>query len=133
MPETNAIKKEVIYKILIIDDNASNVLLLEKMLKINGYNDIRTSTDARDTVELCKTYIPDLLLLDFRMPYLDGFEVINALHAINIHTIPIIMISAENDKVYYEKALQHGAKDFITKPFNFSEALLKIKRCLYEN
>jgi DNA-binding response OmpR family regulator len=64
------------------------------------------------------------------MPYLDGFDVINALQARAMDTIPIIMLSAEDDKFYYEKALQSGVQDFITKPFNFSEIISKVKGCL---
>lgn len=116
--------------ILIIDDNASNVLLLEKFLKINGYTNLRTSIDPRNTVRLCEQQTPDLLLLDLRMPYLDGFEVIGKLHTAGMNTFPIIMVSAENDKDYFEKALAYGVRDFITKPFNFPDILQKIISCL---
>ena len=128
--EAQSVSKETVHKILIIDDNTSNTLLLEKMLKISGYKDIKVSTDPREATKLCQTYTPDLLLLDLRMPYLDGFEVINELDAANLNTMPIIMISAENDKTYHVKALQLGVKDFITKPFNFAEILQKIKEIL---
>ncbi|MDF2595954.1 MAG: response regulator receiver protein [Clostridia bacterium] len=131
MPKTIIASKKLDYKLLIVDDNTSNNLLLEKILKLNGFIHIKTCVDSRNVVELCQTYWPDLLILDFRMPYLDGFDVINQLHAKNIHTIPIIMLSAEDDKFYYEKALQSGAQDFITKPFNFSEIIFKVKSCLF--
>lgn len=118
-------------KILIVDDNAANVLLLEKMLKISGYNNIKTSTDSREVVNLCNIYKPDLILLDFRMPYLDGLQVIDALSLRkDSNKLPIIMISAENEKIYYEKALSKGAVDFITKPFNYNDIILKIKNVL---
>ena len=90
-------------KILIVDDNAANVLLLEKMLKISGYNNIETLTDSREVIDLFTIYKPDLMLLDFRMPYLDGFQIIDSLNILkNSNTLPIIMISAENEKEYYE-------------------------------
>jgi CheY-like chemotaxis protein len=122
---------EYIPKILIVDDNAANVLLLEKMLKISGYNDVQTLTDSRKVIELYHIYRPDLILLDFRMPFMDGLEVIDSLNNIKDFTIlPIIMISAENENEYYENALSKGAIDFITKPFNYNDIIIKIKTAL---
>ena len=118
-------------KILIVDDNAANVLLLEKMLKLSGYNDIKTLTDSRMVLDLYNIYKPDLILLDFRMPFMDGLEVIDSLNNIKDYSIsPIIMISAENEKEYYENAISKGAIDFITKPFNYNDIILKIKNAL---
>jgi len=118
-------------KILIVDDNAANVLLLEKMLKISGYNNIETLTDSRDVVDLSSRYKPDLILLDFRMSYLDGFQIIDSLNILkSSNTLPIIMISAENEREYYELALSKGVIDFITKPFNYNDIMLKIKNAL---
>jgi len=122
---------EYIPKILIVDDNAANVLLLEKMLKLSGYNDIKTLTDSRMVLDLYNIYKPDLILLDFRMPFMDGLEVIDSLNNIKDYSIsPIIMISAENEKEYYENAISKGAIDFITKPFNYNDIILKIKNAL---
>jgi adenylate cyclase/putative two-component system response regulator len=118
-------------KILIIDDNTANVLLLSKMLKIAGYNNIKTLTDSREVLNIFSEYVPDLILLDFRMPFMDGLEVIKALNCENDYkNIPIIMISAENDKGYYENALAQGAIDFITKPFSYNDIISKIEIAL---
>ena len=122
---------EYIPKILIVDDNAANVLLLEKMLKLSGYNDIKTLTDSRMVLDLYNIYKPDLILLDFRMPFMDGLEVIDSLNNIKDYSISqIIMISAENEKEYYKNAISKGAIDFITKPFNYNDIILKIKNAL---
>ncbi|OOM78506.1 polar-differentiation response regulator DivK [Clostridium puniceum] len=119
-------------KILIIDDNTANILLLSKMLKIAAYNNIKTLTDSREILDTLSVYMPDLILLDFRMPFIDGLEVINILNSVKDYkNIPIIMISAENDKKYYEKALANGAIDFITKPFNYNDIVLKIEKTLH--
>ena len=118
-------------KILLIDDNTANVLLLSKMLKIAGYNNIKTLTDSRDVLNTISQYLPDLILLDFRMPFMDGLEVISALSSEKDYKgVPIIMISAENDKGYYEKAIAQGALDFITKPFNYNDIISKIGKAL---
>lgn len=120
-----------ILKILIIDDNTANVLLLSKMLKIAGYNNLRTLTDSRKILDFLSEYMPDLMLLDFRMPFIDGLEVINTLNSVKDYkNLPIIMISAENDSEYYEKALSQGAADFIVKPFNYNDIISKIEKTL---
>lgn len=118
-------------KILIIDDNTANVLLLSKMLKIAGYSNVSTLTDSREILNALSKCTPDLMLLDFRMPFIDGLEVINILNSEKDYkNVPIIMISAENDKEYYEKALAQGAADFITKPFNYNDIISKIQKTL---
>lgn len=67
-------------KILIVDDNLTNILLLEKMLRISGYKNIKSTNDPRETFVLYSEFQPDMLLLDFRMPYLDGFQVMEQLN-----------------------------------------------------
>lgn len=122
---------KLMMKILIIDDNTANILLLSKMLKIAGYNNIKTLADSREALDTISEYMPNLILLDFRMPFMDGLEVINTLKSVTgYEDIPVIMISAENDKEYYDKALANGATDFITKPFNYSDIILKIEKTL---
>ncbi|WP_238858677.1 response regulator [Clostridium sp. YIM B02569] len=118
-------------KILIVDDNIANVLLLERMLNISGYKNIKTLTDSREILRLYSTYKPNLILLDFRMPFVDGLQIIDELNLIKYdNKLSIIMISAENDKEYYDKALAKGAADFITKPFNYDDIISKITSTL---
>ncbi|WP_297417570.1 response regulator [Clostridium sp.] len=125
------VKNKLMSKILIVDDNVANVLLLEKMLKLYGYNNIKTLTDPRQVLDLYPIYEPDLLLLDFRMPFIDGLQIIDSLSfSDNYKKSPIIMLSAENEKEYFKKALDKGAVDFITKPFNISDIISKIKNVL---
>lgn len=86
-------------KILIVDDNIANVLLLERMLNISGYNNIKTLTDSREILRLYSTYKPNLILLDFRMPFVDGLQIIDELNLIKDDSeLSIIMISAETIK-----------------------------------
>lgn len=124
-------KNKLMSKILIVDDNNANILLLEKMLKISGYSNIKTLTDSRQVLDLYSAYEPDLILLDFRMPFMDGLEIIDSLNLSNSYkNTPIIMLSAENEKEYHKKALVKGAVDFITKPFNYNDIISKIKSIL---
>lgn len=118
-------------KILIVDDNPSNVLLLQRMLRINNYTNIITTTDSRDVISLYLTNNPDLILLDLKMPYLDGFQVLEQLNQIKEDDfLPVIMVTAQNDKENRIKAFELGAKEFIGKPFDQSEVIMRIKNML---
>jgi putative two-component system response regulator len=118
-------------RILIVDDNSVNILLLEKLLKMSGYSNIMSTTDSRETLSLYREHYPDLILMDLRMPYLDGFEVMEQLNAVKEDDfLPIIAITAYNDQEHKLKALTLGAKDFIGKPFDYAEVLMRIKNIL---
>lgn len=129
--DLSTIKNIETAKILIIDDNPSNVLLLEKMLKIFGFINVKSSTDSRVALDLYNSYKPDLILLDLKMPYLDGFEILEKLNEIKENDyLPVIIISAQDDKENRLKALKLGAKDFIGKPFDNAEIMMRIKNML---
>ena len=116
MTEFKDYKKES--KILIVDDNKTNVKLLEKILKANGYNNIKSIIDSRMVLNVYEEYEPDLLLLDLRMPHFDGFGVLEFLKdEVGLVYLPVIVITAQNDKETRLKALEMGVQDFIAKPF----------------
>lgn len=120
-------------KILIIDDNPVNILLLEKMLKISGYKseNIITTTDSREAISLYSSNIPDIILLDLQMPYLNGFQILEKLNEITEEEyLAVIVITAQNDKENHLKALQMGARDFIGKPFDHAEVSMRITNIL---
>lgn len=130
-PENSSNPELLNMKLLVIDDEPFNVALLEKMLKRAGYHNIYTSTDPRDTFELCDQHDPDLILLDLRMPHLNGFEVMEKLNeSENHHNLPVLVLTAENSKENRLQALQNGAKDFVSKPFDRSEVLTRIHNIL---
>lgn len=118
-------------KILLVDDEPFNIALLEKILRRAGYSQISTTTDSRQTLELCRHQNPDLILLDLRMPHMDGFEVMNQLQGSNdFQLVPIIVLTAENNPETRMRALSEGAKDFISKPFDRNETLKRIQNTL---
>lgn len=118
-------------KILTVDDNPSNISLLEKLLRISGYVNLISTTDSRETVSLYEVHKPDLILLDMKMPHLDGFQVMEQLRSIEgSSSVPIIVITAYNDPQLRLKALQEGAKESISKPFDYSEILMRIRNML---
>jgi signal transduction histidine kinase len=118
-------------RILIVDDQALNVALLEKVLRKDGYTAIASTTDPREAVALYREFRPDLLLLDINMPHLDGFQVMEALHEVETDIfLPILVLTAETDQAVRLRALDSGAKDFLTKPFDALEVLSRVRNLL---
>ena len=115
------------YTILIVDDVISNVLLLKVLLGKEKYN-ILTASGGREAIEITVNQQPDLILLDVMMPEMTGFEVAAHLKD-NTKTanIPIIFLTALNSTEDIVKGFQAGANDFITKPFNKEELLVRVK------
>jgi cyclic di-GMP phosphodiesterase len=117
--------------ILIVDDQAPNVTLLEKMLKHAGYTNVTGITDSRQAVDMYLDNDVDLLLLDIRMPHLDGFDVMGQLqNEVSDDYLPILVLTAELAVETRAKALCNGAKDFLTKPFEQLEVLQRIHNIL---
>ena len=116
-------------KILIVDDQEANVLLLEKMLRGAGYDSI---TSTMDSGEVCKLHLLnryDLILLDLQMPGMDGFQVMENLKEIETGGyLPVLVITAQPD--HKLRALKAGAKDFVSKPFDMAEVLIRVHNML---
>jgi putative two-component system response regulator len=119
-------------KILILDDQQSNVRLLEEILLGAGYNQITSTTDSREGVSLFVLIQPDLILLDLMMPHLDGFQVMEQLQPLVLagNYVPILVLTADIDRDIRRRALAGGASDFLTKPFDSIEVLLRIRNLL---
>ena len=118
-------------RILIVDDQEMNVKLLEKILQRAGYANVLSTTDSRMVENLYLTHHLDLILLDIRMPQMDGFAVLDRLREIESDSyIPVLVLTAQNDKETRIRALEKGAKDFLTKPFDQHEVLLRINNML---
>src|SRR5581483_873871 len=112
-------------KLLIVDDQEANVRLLERMLAGAGYTSINSTTDPLQVVELHRRNHYSLILLDLQMPGMDGFQVMEGLRAIETDSyLPVIVITAQPDQKL--RALKAGAKDFISKPFDFAEVLMRV-------
>jgi len=118
-------------RILIVDDEPTNVRLLERLLSQEGYANVRSTTDSRDVQRLYGEFQPDLLLLDLMMPHLDGVAVMQQLAIPVGEYVPILILTADVTAQAKERALSAGAKDFLTKPFERTEVLLRIKNLLH--
>ena len=118
--------------ILIVDDQPANVRLLEGILGRAGYHNIRSTTDPRETLPIFEAFRPDLILLDLLMPHLDGVEVMEMLRPrVPERTfLPILVLTADSTPEAKLRALAAGAKDFLTKPFDRTEVLLRIQNLL---
>jgi CheY-like chemotaxis protein len=119
-------------RILIIDDEEPLVWALEKLLQQSGYREISTLTDSRDAVALFQSFQPDILLLDLQMPYLDGYSILRSLKPLvsaDPH-FPILVMTGEVQPDAKLRALSEGARDFITKPFEQVEVLIRVKSML---
>lgn len=119
-------------RILIVDDQEANTTLLREMLEEEGYSGMQVINDARLAVEAAQTFEPDLVLLDLMMPYVDGFQIMHQLQATLPSTVflPVLVLTADATGVTKRRALASGATDFITKPFDVEEVLLRVRNLL---
>jgi len=119
-------------KLLIVDDEPANVELLEELLEGEGYQNVRSLTDPRSVGETYREWRPDLVALDLNMPHLDGFQVLDQLREIDGPDgyLPVIVLTAYQDREIRYRALRAGAKDFLTKPFDLVETLLRVRNLI---
>ncbi len=125
IPETEILTA----RILIVDDQPANIALLEQLLADAGYTQIRSTTNPLEVCTLHRHHHYDLILLDLQMPGMDGFQVMEGL-ATNIDDdyLPVIVLTAQPGHKLH--ALQMGAKDFISKPFDLAEVRTRIRNML---
>ena len=117
-------------KILAIDDNILNIQILKKILNNAGFINITTTTDPTRSLELYREIKPDLILLDLNMPIMDGFAIMVQLSILNPDDyLPLLILTAEEESVRY-KAMQSGAKDFLHKPYEHMDVLLRSRNII---
>lgn len=115
--------------ILIVDDQQANVILLEQLLSEAGYTSVSSSMKPTEVCELHRKNYYDLILLDLQMPEMDGFQVMESLKGIEQDDyVPVIVLTAQPG--HKLRALQAGAKDFISKPFDLVEVKTRIHNML---
>lgn len=117
--------------IVIVDDELANVELLKRMLGRSGFQSVTGLTDPRDLEGRLISAPPDLVITDLHMPDRDGFWVLDLLTPlINQERLPVLVITGDGSRDARQQALTRGAKDFVTKPFDLVEVLLRVRNLL---
>lgn len=118
-------------RVLIVDDEPTTVALIRKYLRDWGYRHIATTTDATNALDLVKSERPDAILLDLKMPGLSGFDILQCVRSDGDHQhIPVLVLTADKDQETRHRALEYGATDFLTKPVDRTELLLRVRNAL---
>ena len=117
--------------ILIVDDSATNLVLLEAILQEEGYKTY-TALNAKEAYISIERYKPDLILLDLLMPQVSGFDILERLKAFpSTSEIPVIVVSAVNTKENVELCKELGASDFFSKPIDIPVFLSRLKDFIF--
>jgi putative two-component system response regulator len=120
-------------RVLVVDDNAANIDLLEQILQQAGYTNVLSTQDPEGVEHLCEAWEPDLVLLDLHMPKLTGYQVMAKIRRYmqDPNSLPVLVITADGSVDACHRALSLGARDFVTKPIDQTELLLRVHNVLH--
>jgi putative two-component system response regulator len=117
--------------ILVVDDVPANIALISRVLAQDGYATVDTETDPRQVRSRVASHRYDLILLDIRMPHLDGHQLIDLLRLdYGNDYLPVLVLTAQTDMATRKRALEQGVRDFVTKPFELWELLHRVRNML---
>jgi len=119
-------------RILVVDDQLANLRVLETVLDIAGYKNVRCLDDSREVLPVVAEFSPDLIMLDLHMPHVDGLAVMDQLGEVipQDDYVPILVLTGDASARAKEQALSRGAHDFLSKPLNRTEVQLRVKNLL---
>jgi two-component system C4-dicarboxylate transport response regulator DctD len=121
-------KKILQGRILIVDDEPDNIVLLSHTLKGVGYTSLRSTKDPREVCAIYEEFKPDLILLDLKMPHMDGFQVMEKLEELDPDSSTMILVlTAYQEYETKIRALNSGANEFLTKPIDLAEVICRIQ------
>ena len=118
-------------KIMIVDDEPVNVKVVQRYLELVGYQQFMTSTDSRSVMEMISQEMPDVILTDVMMPFVSGLQILGQLREDEqlAHIPTIVLTAADNEQTKME-ALELGAADFLSKPVNAAELIVRVRNAL---
>jgi len=119
-------------RILIVDDQTDNLRVLATVLDFAGYANVNCLSDSRNILPIFREFQPDLILLDLHMPHVDGLAAMDQLATAipKDDHLPVLVLTGDSTSEAKEKALTHGAHDFLSKPLNRTEVQLRVKNLL---
>lgn len=119
-------------RIVVVDDEQPNVRLVSRILQSAGFRNVHGFTDPRLALDALGHEQPDLVLLDLHMPHVDGLELLRALRPppSDPEFVPVLVLTADTTREALKQALDAGANDFVTKPFDADEVLLRVRNLL---
>jgi putative two-component system response regulator len=118
-------------RILVVEDSQDNLALLERILQRAGFEQIVTTSDPQQAIPLFEEMAPDIVLLDLHMPLMDGFQVMEQIRARTPDVyLPILVLTGDQSGEVKSRALTAGATDFLTKPFDKTEVVLRMNNLL---
>jgi DNA-binding response OmpR family regulator len=119
-------------RILIVDDQEVHTRLLRTILTMAGFSNVQTCNDPREAAAVFGRYRPDIVLLDLMMFPLDGFTVMRQIQDLvdEDDEVPVVFLTADVNPEHRHRALAQGAKDFLSKPFDHDEVVLRIRNLL---
>jgi putative two-component system response regulator len=118
-------------KVMIVDDESTNIKILRRLLELEGYKNFVTTSDATEAVALVRQELPDIVLLDLMMPYVSGLDILAEIRSDeSIAFIPVIILTAVTDRETRVRAVELGATDFLNKPVDASEMVPRVRNVL---
>jgi PleD family two-component response regulator len=118
-------------RVLIVEDYSDSAGLLQRLLGRNGMENVQVATDPRTVIDHLPEFEPDLVLLDLYMPYVDGYTVLRHIRAWSVRTyLPVVIMTADTRPETLLRAVADGATDFLAKPFNATEILIRVRNLL---
>jgi len=118
-------------RILVVDDEPVNLRLVEKILQADGYNNVELVQDSRQAIAAFQAQDSDLILLDLNMPHMDGYQVMEAINSLDLKVSPpVLILTAQHAREFRIRALDLGARDYVTKPFDQVELRARVRNLL---
>ena len=118
-------------RIMMVDDEPTTIDVVKMFLEDAGYTQFITTVDSSETLETMAESLPDVILLDLMMPKVDGFDILTTMRAEpTLCHLPVIVLTSSTDSATKLKALELGATDFLAKPVDPSELMLRVRNTL---